>query len=133
MRRPRAGGGLTSSGATPAASWRGSSRSASIVASCRSRLSRGGAPSRRSCAWRLSGGQAESLRRQGIDLDTKTVAGQTAAQRATAEAADGHEVYKKYSGPSGLKAEFEQTARDNPLITKLVNYGKTVTGRTSSR
>ena len=36
---------------------------------------------------------------------------------------------RKYSGPGGLKAEYEQAARDNPRIAKLVNFGKTVNGQ----
>ena len=77
----------------------------------------------------LSGTQADRLRSQGVDLQLKTIDGQTAAERATAEAADGFEVFRKYSGPGGLKAEYEQAARDNPRIAKLVNFGKTVNGQ----
>ncbi len=50
------------------------------------------------------------------------------AQRATLQAADGMEVFKRYSGPGGIKEEFEQAARDNRKITKLVTYGETVNG-----
>jgi len=77
----------------------------------------------------LSGTQADRLRSQGVDLQLKTIDGQTASERATAEAADGFEVFRQYSGPGGLKAEYEQAARDNPQIAKLVKFGKTVNGQ----
>ena len=77
----------------------------------------------------LSARQVEQLGREGIHLQAKRDGGLTAAQQATAEAADGFEVFKKYSGPGGLKAEFELTARENPQIAKLVNYGKSVRGQ----
>ena len=51
------------------------------------------------------------------------------AQRATLQAAAGFNVYKKYSGPGGLKEEYEQVARRHPLITKLVKFGKTTQGK----
>lgn len=46
----------------------------------------------------LSAGQAAKLRRDGIALTTKKVQGESVAQRATALAAQGFEVYSKYSG-----------------------------------
>ncbi len=77
----------------------------------------------------LSGSQANSLRREGINLEPKRIRGATSAQRATAEAAEGFQVFKKYSGPGGLKAEFQQAAADNPQLTKLVNIGKSLNGQ----
>ncbi len=77
----------------------------------------------------LSGRQAGSLRAQGIDLQAKTVGGATTAQRSTALAAEGFEVFKKYGGPGGIKEEFEQVAAANPEITKLVVLGKTHQGQ----
>ena len=47
----------------------------------------------------------------------------------TALAADGYEVFKKYSGENGIKAEYEQAAADNPSIAKIVTIGKTVNGQ----
>ena len=76
----------------------------------------------------LSGRQASALRRDGIDLSAKRIDGQTVAQRATLQAADGFEVFKRYSGPGGLKEEFEQAARDNRKVTKLVTYGESLNG-----
>src|SRR5688500_16834871 len=46
----------------------------------------------------LSGAQADRLRSEGVRLRPKTVNGNTAAQRATAEAQDGFEVFRTYSG-----------------------------------
>ncbi|MDP1849144.1 MAG: M14 family zinc carboxypeptidase [Solirubrobacteraceae bacterium] len=77
----------------------------------------------------LSGRQARSLRREGIELAPKTVGGQTAAQRATAQIQAGLNVFRPYSGAGGLREEFTQVASQNPKITKLVTYGKTVQGQ----
>ena len=75
----------------------------------------------------LSGRQAESLARQGIVLAPKKIGGKTAAEQATARAADG--VFRRYSGAGGLKEEFTQVAARNPKITKLISYGTTVNGQ----
>ncbi|MFA9269313.1 MAG: M14 family zinc carboxypeptidase [Baekduiaceae bacterium] len=77
----------------------------------------------------LSAQQARALEREGLELAPKEIGGDTVAQRATALAADGLSVFKKYAGPGGLKAEFEQAAKDHPRLTKLVSYGKTVNGQ----
>ncbi len=77
----------------------------------------------------LSGRQADSLRREGVELAPKQVGGATAAQRATARAQAGLSVFRPYSGAGGLKEEFAQVAGQNPKITKLVNYGTTVNGQ----
>jgi hypothetical protein len=77
----------------------------------------------------LSGAQARRLRSQGIDVRTKKIQGQTVAQRATLQAAEGYEVFRPYAGAGGLKEEFEQVAAENPGITKLVSYGQSVNGQ----
>jgi Zinc carboxypeptidase len=77
----------------------------------------------------LSGAQVDSLRRDGVDLRLKRFGGRSAAQRSTLQAADGHEVFRRYSGAGGLKEEFEEAADDNRRITKLVTIGKTVQGK----
>ena len=77
----------------------------------------------------LTGAQAASLRSDGVDLTLKRIDGQSVARRATLQAADGHEVFRRYSGPGGLKEEFEQAADDNRRITKLVTIGETVQGK----
>ena len=77
----------------------------------------------------LSAAQARKLDRQGVEMKPKKVDGQTASQRSTQLAAEGYEVYKKYSGADGLKAEYEQAAADNPDIAKLVTIGTTVNGQ----
>ena len=58
----------------------------------------------------LSGRQARSLRREGIELAPKQVGGATAAQRATAQVQAGLSVFRPYSGAGGLKEEFTQIA-----------------------
>ncbi len=77
----------------------------------------------------LSGRQVRALERDGIDLTAKKIDGQTVAQRATAAAASGFEVFRRYSGPGGLQEEFQQTAAANPRITKLVSIGQSVNGK----
>ena len=62
-------------------------------------------------------------------MSPKEVKGKTATERSNQLAADGYEVFKKYSGENGIKAEYEQAAADNPAITKLVTIGKTVNGQ----
>ena len=76
----------------------------------------------------LSPEQARFLRGRGLDLHVKTVDGQAVTQRAAAQAADGHEVFRPYLGAGGLKEEIEQVAADNPDIAKAVSIGKTTLG-----
>jgi hypothetical protein len=76
----------------------------------------------------LSGRQAAELADEGVTLTPKEIDGQTVTQRATAQVAAGLNVYRKYSGPGGLKEEYEQIARRHPLITKLVKIGKSTNG-----
>jgi Zinc carboxypeptidase/Immune inhibitor A peptidase M6 len=76
----------------------------------------------------LSRKQVAALGRDGIELAPKRIDGQTVAQRATLQAANGFNVFRQYSGSGGLKEEFEQAARDNRKITKLVTYGESING-----
>ena len=77
----------------------------------------------------LSGDQADALRDEGVEMSPKEIGGQTVAQRATMLAAQGHEVFRKYSGAGGLKEEFEEAADDNHRLTKLVSIGKSLNGQ----
>jgi hypothetical protein len=77
----------------------------------------------------LSGAQAKDLAADGIAMAPKEVDGQTVTQRAAAQLAQGNEVFRKYSGPGGLKEEFQRTAKRHPLLTKLVTIGKTTRGQ----
>ncbi len=77
----------------------------------------------------LSAGQAKKLAKQGVQMKPRKVDGKTASEQANALAADGYEVYKKYSGENGIKAEYEQAAADHPSIAKTVSIGKTVNGQ----
>jgi len=77
----------------------------------------------------LTDAQAQDLANQGVTADLVLVEGMTSSQRATAVAADGHTVFRPYSGTGGLQAEFEQLATDNPGIAKLVTIGRTHQGR----
>jgi hypothetical protein len=76
----------------------------------------------------LSGAQAASLRRDGVDLTLKRIDGQSVARRATLQAAAGDGVFRRYAGAGGLKEEFVQAADDHRGITKLVTVGQTVRG-----
>jgi hypothetical protein len=76
----------------------------------------------------MSADQASALAAEGIAMAPKEMGGQTVAERATLEAADGFEVFKRYSGPGGLKEEFIRTAARNWRIAKLVKFGKSVKG-----
>src|SRR5687768_6381685 len=44
----------------------------------------------------LSAGQAKQLAKRGVEMSPKKVDGKTAAELANEQAADGHEVFKKY-------------------------------------
>ena len=77
----------------------------------------------------ISGAQAKKLARQGVEMKPKEIKGKTATERSNQLAADGYDVFKKYAGPDGIKAEFEQAAAAAPQITKIVNIGKTVNGQ----
>ena len=77
----------------------------------------------------ISAAQAKQLAKQGVEMDTKKVDGETASERSNQLAADGYEVFRKYSGENGIKAEYEQAAADNPSIAKIVTIGKTVNGQ----
>jgi Zinc carboxypeptidase/Immune inhibitor A peptidase M6 len=73
----------------------------------------------------LSGSQARALRRDGIRLAVKKVS----RRAARARAAQSVEVFRPYSGAGGLREEYEQAARDNRRIAKLVTFGTTVQGK----
>ena len=62
-------------------------------------------------------------------MTPKEIDGQTVTQRATAQAAAGFEVFKKYGGAGGIKEEFTRTAARHPLLTKLISIGKTTNGQ----
>jgi hypothetical protein len=77
----------------------------------------------------LAAAQAAKLRGDGVALEPKVVDGKTTSQAATAAATDSQRVFRPYTGPGGLKEEFERLAADHPAITKLVTIGKTVQGK----
>jgi hypothetical protein len=77
----------------------------------------------------LSDRQAADLERDGIVLEEKQVDGRSVAERATLQAADGFEVFRRYSGRGGIKEEFEKAARRHRDITKLVSIGETTNGQ----
>lgn len=74
----------------------------------------------------LSAPQAAKLAAQGVELQVKTIDGQSVSQRATRQAADGMEVFKRYDE---IKAEFEKAAKKYWPIAKLVKLGKSGKGK----
>lgn len=77
----------------------------------------------------LSAEQADRLKSEGIEVAPKSVGGASVAQRATAMTAEGLEVFRKYSGPGGLRAEFQRAAADHPQVAKLVTVGRSLNGQ----
>ena len=77
----------------------------------------------------ISQAQADELATHGVEMMPEEVGGQTAAERATAQAAEGYEVFNTYGGETGLKAEFEQAAADHPRIAKAVTIGQSLNGQ----
>jgi hypothetical protein len=77
----------------------------------------------------LSGAQAKELASKGVQMRPKKIDGQTAAERATALAAEGYEVFRSYSEDGGIQDEYEQAAADNPRIAKAVSIGQSVNGQ----
>lgn len=73
----------------------------------------------------LTGKQAGTLRKQGVDLTEHTLS--TQAEKRVESAADG--VFRPYSGSGGLREEILRTAQENPGLTKVVSIGKTVNGQ----
>ncbi|MET8391681.1 M14 family zinc carboxypeptidase [Streptomyces anthocyanicus] len=73
----------------------------------------------------LTGKQAGTLRKQGVDLTEHTLSAQ--AEKRVESAADG--VFRPYSGSGGLREEILRTAQENPGLTKVVSIGKTVNGQ----
>ena len=74
----------------------------------------------------LSGRQAQQLRGKGLALSVKKVRGKSATARA-AQTGDG--VFRPYSGAGGLREEYEQAARENRRIARLVTIGRTTQGK----
>ena len=77
----------------------------------------------------LSRSQAAKLRRQGLALTEKKVAGQAVSKRLKAQAESGFTVFRSYSEPGGIKDELVATAAAHPDLAKLVVIGKSVQGQ----
>jgi hypothetical protein len=74
----------------------------------------------------ITGTQARSLARQGVELQLKRIGGQTVAQRA---ALLQETVFRPYSGPGGIQEELLQVAADHPRIAQTVEIGRSVQGK----
>ncbi|MFE3162288.1 M14 family zinc carboxypeptidase [Streptomyces sp. NPDC059224] len=73
----------------------------------------------------LTGGQARTLEKQGVELTEHTLSAK--AETRVADASQG--VFRPYSGSGGLKEEILRTAQANPGLTKVESIGKTVSGQ----
>ena len=60
-------------------------------------------------------------------VDQRQKARGSSAWARAAQEGDG--VFRRYSGAGGLLEEYEQAARDNRRIAKLVTYGTTINGQ----
>ncbi|WP_433333226.1 M14 family zinc carboxypeptidase [Spirillospora sp. CA-294931] len=74
----------------------------------------------------MSGVQAETLGRAGVNLTLKKVKGKDVTQRAKAAAPT---VFRPYSGPGNIREEILKVAADHPDIAVPVDIGKSVTGQ----
>jgi Zinc carboxypeptidase/Immune inhibitor A peptidase M6 len=72
---------------------------------------------------------AAKLKRQGLALTEKKVAGRAVSQRMAKESASGFTVFRSYSEPGGIRDELVQIAQQNPGLTKLEKIGTTVQGQ----
>ncbi|MFD3588987.1 M14 family zinc carboxypeptidase [Streptomyces sp. NPDC058683] len=73
----------------------------------------------------LTGGQARTLEKQGVDLTEHTLSAK--AETRVADASQG--VFRPYSGSGGLKEEILRTAQANPGLTKVESIGRTISGQ----
>ncbi|MHC3468578.1 M14 family metallopeptidase [Streptomyces sp. 7R007] len=73
----------------------------------------------------LTGKQAHTLEKQGVDLTEHTLSAK--AEKRVDSAAQG--VFRPYSGSGGLKEEILRTGQQNPGLTKVVSIGRTVNGQ----
>ncbi len=92
-------------------------------------LGAGAAPGRQSVEVVLSRSQAAKLRGLGLDLREKRVDGETVSSRLSAQAEEGHSVFRSYSEPGGIRDELIALSREYPRLTKLVVIGESVQGQ----
>ena len=77
----------------------------------------------------LNAAQAAAAATQGVNLDLRLVDGQSVAERASNRAAAGYDVFRKYSGLRGIKAELIQQVARHRQIASLEVIGQTVNGQ----
>lgn len=77
----------------------------------------------------LSAAQATAAAAQGVDLVLKLVDGQSVAERASSSAAAGDNVFRRYSGPGGIRAELIQQVAQHRQIASLEVLGQSVNGQ----
>jgi hypothetical protein len=77
----------------------------------------------------MGGRQARRLRSQGLDLRLQLVDGKSAAERATALAAKGDNVFRPYSGPGNIREEILNAAAAHADIAQAVDIGTSVQGK----
>ncbi len=78
----------------------------------------------------LSPAERDSLHARGYDVAvTRDKQGRSEAQRAAAQAASGHTVYRSWDEPGGIRDELHAVAKDNPQLVKAEVLGHTYGGR----
>jgi hypothetical protein len=77
----------------------------------------------------MNGRQAAALAADGIALSVKQVNGKPASRVAVEENRAGYEGFRSWSERGGIADELRQTARSNPKVAELVEFGTTVQGK----
>jgi len=77
----------------------------------------------------LTDTQAAKLQAQGVELEVKMVGGKKASEVLLAQAEQGFDVFRPYSGDGGIQDEIMATAAENETLTEVVNVGSTVEGQ----
>jgi hypothetical protein len=77
----------------------------------------------------MNGRQAAALAADGIALSVKQVNGKPASRVAVEENRAGYEGFRSWSERGGIADELRQTARSDPKVAELVEFGTTVQGK----
>jgi Zinc carboxypeptidase/Immune inhibitor A peptidase M6 len=77
----------------------------------------------------LSPREAAKLKASGVELTEKKVGGTDVSRRMSEQNAIGHEVFRSYSEPGGIRDELVDLSEQYPRLTKLVRIGRTVQGK----
>ena len=70
--------------------------------------------------------QAARLAAKGVKLAIKRIGGKTSSQVLREQQAAGWDAYRSYSEPGGIRDEINAVAAQYPMLTKVVEIGRTV-------